>query len=117
MKYILIISSILLVQCCTGNKTHQTSAISTDTSSGIIGKDTQTAETGTKVEPTSGSDTIPVKPQSPTERPGTIDLEYGRFHTSAIPECLRSYVKKIMDDEVKNPPQKIYSYRYKGNTV
>ena len=115
MKYVLVIFSILLVQCCTGKKSVHTSGIKEDTSPSVIINDSIAVIPGRNPNSTA-ADTVPKK-SSGQEGKGKIDLEYGKFHLTSVPECLRAYVKRIMDDEVKNPPQKIFSYRYNGNTV
>ncbi len=119
MKYILIITAIIFVQCCAGKKTQETSAINEDTSSGIAVKDTLDKKNMDQPgdDNTRRTGTIPGKPSSGKARPGNIDLENGHFLVSDPPQCLRNYVKDIMNGEVKNPPQKIFRYQYNGRTV
>ena len=43
------------------------------------------------------------------EKPGTVDAD--------VPECIKTKIKELQQEAVRNPPASVWQYEYNGQTV
>lgn len=110
MKYIVIFSVALMILSCSSQKNvpGQT-ANSADSVKEVAANNETKAATPTKTIILNNNESGD-KSKSPTDRKAESDI-------AKLPACLQKLVKGFLEEEVQNPPRKIYSYTYNGNLV
>jgi len=110
MKTCLFILFLAMMTGCTSKKNTPVQSAITKTDSVEI---TETTSIETRPD-------TPPPPPPVMQQKKQIDTKPEKKDVVAaknLPACLQQLVKKYTAEEVQNPPRKIYSYQYKGNTV
>lgn len=130
MKFISILFvSIFCLSCTSQKNVPGQTAGSTDSADQSTGNNETKAATPTKniilnsTESTGNNETKAAAPTKSIILNNTESSEKGVSKNKGekgrdkLPVCLQKLVKSFLEEDVQNPPRKIYSYIYKGNLV
>lgn len=110
MKYIIILFASTILISCSSQKNVPGQNGSTGDSSNVETPNNETkAATPTK--------NIILNNTEPADKNKTASPSKMETDGSRLPACLQKLVKGFMEEDVQNPPRKIYSYTYNGNLV
>ena len=110
MKYLVIcFASFALVACSSQKNVPAQSAGTADSVNATAANNETKAATPTKTIILNNNESADNNKSSSTNK-ANADI-------SRLPACLQKLIKGYLEEEVQNPPRKIYSYTYNGNLV
>lgn len=114
MKYkIFLFACILYLSCSSQKNVPGQATSSTSDTAGIetTGSNETKAATPTKSIILNNTESTEKKPSDKTTRSNS------QSRIEHLPACMQQLVKQFLEEDVQNPPRKIYSYIYNGSLV